>query len=50
MVKSQKMAKIPGVLVSFLGSINLIPPKQKLLNIFFLLLSAFFFQKKMNKI
>ena len=49
MVKSQKIAKIPEVLVSFLESLNLIPPKQKLLNVFFLLFYAIFFQKKINK-
>ena len=48
MVKSQKIAKIPEVLVSFLESINLIPPKQKLLNIFFLLFYAIFFQTKFD--
>ena len=46
MVKSKKQAKIPEVLVSFLESIDLIPPKRKLLNIFFLLFYAIFFQKK----
>ena len=49
MVKSQKIDKIPEVLVSFLESLNLIPPKQKLLNVFFLLFYAIFFQKKINK-
>ena len=44
-VKSKKQANIPDVLVSFLESIDLIP-KRKLLNIFFLLFYAIFFQKK----
>ena len=35
MVKSPKIAIILEAVVSFLESINLIPPKQKLLNIFF---------------
>ena len=50
MVKSPKIAKIPEVLVSFLESINLILPNQNLLNIFFFLFYAIFFQKKINKI
>ena len=50
MVKSPKIAKIPEVLVSFLESINLIPPNQNLLNIFVFLFYAIFFQKKINKI
>ena len=49
MVKSQKIAIIPEVVVSFLESINLIPPKQKLLNIFFWLLYTIFFQKRETK-
>ena len=50
MVKSPKIAKIPEVLVSFLESINFIPPNQNLLNIFFFLFYAIFFQKKINQI
>ena len=46
MVKSPKIAKIPEVLVSFLESINLIPPKQKLLNICFFFVLCYLFPKK----
>ena len=45
MVKSQKIAKSPEAIVSFLESINLIPSKQKVLSIFFLLFYAIFFFK-----
>ena len=49
MVKSQKIAKSPEVVISFLESINLFPPKQKVLSIFFLLFYAAFFSKQIKQ-
>ena len=49
MVKSQKIAKSPEVVISFLESINLFPPKQKVLSIFFLLFYAIFFSKQIKQ-
>ena len=49
MVKSQKIAKSPEVVISFLESINLFPPKQKVISIFFLLFYAAFFSKQIKQ-
>ena len=49
MVKSQKIAKSPEVVISFLESINLFPPKQKVISIFFLLFYAAFFSNQIKQ-
>ena len=49
MVKSQKIAKSPEVVISFLESINLFSPKQKVISIFFLLFYAAFFSKQIKQ-
>ena len=49
MVTSQKIAKSPEVVISFLESINFFPPKQKVISIFFLLFYAAFFSKQIKQ-
>ena len=49
MIKSQKIAKSPEVVISFLESKTLFPPKRKVLSIFFLLFYAIFFSKQIKQ-
>ena len=49
MEKSQNIAKSPEVVISFLEYINLFPPKQKVISIFFLLFYAAFFSNQIKQ-